>query len=363
MAPLTDAAAAMDALLAPWGLGAELLGERAAVLGLRRGGRVACGGATRLLATRDGWVAVALPRRSDLELLPAWLGIPEPSTGGAAWDPVADAVAARGTRELVAGARLLGLACAGVGERTGTAGLPAEPADLAAVRGRLVVDVSALWAGPLCAELLAAAGARVVKVEDVARPDGARRRPRFYDLVNGRKASVALDFSSAEGRAALASLLRSADVVVTSARRRAFEQLDLDPATLMAAGARPTVWVAITSHGWASPRVGFGDDAAAAGGVVAWHPDDGAPRFAADALADPLTGAVAAVRATLALAAGTPAFVDCPLAGCAAAVRAAGPARAAGADLVAAPPRARRAPARARPLGADTAAVLDAVGA
>ena len=39
----------------------------------------------------------------------------------------------------------------------------------------LVVDLSALWAGPLCAHLLGLAGARVVKVESLGRPDGARR--------------------------------------------------------------------------------------------------------------------------------------------------------------------------------------------
>ena len=63
-----------------------------------------------------------------------------------------------------------------------------------------MVDLSALWAGPLCGDLLARAGASVVKVESTQRPDGARRGSRaFFDLLNGRKRSVALDLRSREG--------------------------------------------------------------------------------------------------------------------------------------------------------------------
>ena len=52
-----------------------LLTERAALAGLARGGRTSCGGGTRLLATRDGWLALSLARGADVELLPAWLGL------------------------------------------------------------------------------------------------------------------------------------------------------------------------------------------------------------------------------------------------------------------------------------------------
>jgi hypothetical protein len=41
---------------------ATMLAGRAAILGLTRGGRVSAGGATRLLATADGWCAIAVPR-------------------------------------------------------------------------------------------------------------------------------------------------------------------------------------------------------------------------------------------------------------------------------------------------------------
>ena len=55
----------------------------------------------------------------------------------------------------------------------GTAAAPREPSEL------LVADLSSMWAGPLCGQLLARAGATVVKVETRGRPDGTapgRRR-------------------------------------------------------------------------------------------------------------------------------------------------------------------------------------------
>src|SRR4051794_1917080 len=50
-----------------------LLGERAALAGFVRHGRHSCGGATELWRAANGWVAVALPRQDDVDLLPAWL--------------------------------------------------------------------------------------------------------------------------------------------------------------------------------------------------------------------------------------------------------------------------------------------------
>src|ERR1700739_3143837 len=44
---------------------ATTLAGRAAILGLTRRGRVSAGGATRLLATADGWGGGALPRPGD----------------------------------------------------------------------------------------------------------------------------------------------------------------------------------------------------------------------------------------------------------------------------------------------------------
>jgi crotonobetainyl-CoA:carnitine CoA-transferase CaiB-like acyl-CoA transferase len=58
--------------------------------------------------------------------------------------------------------------------------------------------------------------------------------------------------------------------------------------------------------------VGFGDDTAAAGGLVRWT--SGGPRFLGDALADPVTGLAAAVGTLRALEQGGGLLVDVALA-------------------------------------------------
>src|SRR6185503_10732151 len=153
--------------------GAALLGERAAILGLGRRGTISPGGACRLLETRAGWMALTLAREDDLALLPAWLG---EAARGDPWDFVAERVARRAARRLVARARLLGLAAAEAVPpprdvprwcRSARLGTPLRRRLRVAP---LVVDLSSLWAGPLATHLLELAGAYVVKVESVQRP-------------------------------------------------------------------------------------------------------------------------------------------------------------------------------------------------
>ncbi|MCM3921727.1 CoA transferase [Frankia sp. AiPs1] len=184
-----------------------------------------------------------------------------------------------------------------IGAAGAVGGVGAEPP--------LVVDLSAMWAGPLCAHLLGEAGMRVVKVESVHRPDGARRGdPEFYDWLHAGHESVALDFTTPGGRAMLRRLVERADVVIESSRPRALAQLGLDAAELVA--ARPgRTWVSITGYGRAyadahpgPDPVAFGDDAAVAGGLVGWDRaggDTASPVFCGDAIADPLTGLFAAL--------------------------------------------------------------------
>lgn len=50
---------------------AELLAGRAALLGLSRRGRISAGGATRLVAARDGWCALTLSRPDDVDAVSA----------------------------------------------------------------------------------------------------------------------------------------------------------------------------------------------------------------------------------------------------------------------------------------------------
>ncbi|HEY5876273.1 MAG TPA: CoA transferase, partial [Ilumatobacteraceae bacterium] len=267
--------------------GLELLAERARATGFRRGGSRSVGGVSRLLACADGWIAVSLARPDDIDALPAWLGIEPPPSGERRWIAVADAVRSRPAAEVVGQARLLALPVAAVGEMAGTApavrlsplgDLDRPSAPGPAGRRPLVVDLSSLWAGPLCGRLLRSAGARVVKVEGANRPDGARfGPPSFFALMNDGKEELVVDLRTATGVGELRELLCAADVVIEASRPRALEQLGLDARSLAGESAA-RAWVAITGYGQNPPErewVAFGDDAAAAGGLVVW--DDEGP--------------------------------------------------------------------------------------
>lgn len=275
--------------------GASLLGERARLLGLCRKGATSPNGSCRLLATRDGTVALNLPRPDDWELLPALFG-----SNTSDWSQVAQHSASFETDTLVARGRLLGLAISANREMPA----PFAPFALSQVvapqpcdRPPLVVDLGSLWAAPLAGSLLRTCGAEVIKVESRTRPDSARNgNPAFFALLNSGKRSVVLDFSNRNDVMALQRLVRRADIVIEGSRPRALRQLGIQAALEAARGA---TWISITAHGRqgaAANWIGFGDDAAVAGGLsTKMHHAFGEPLFAGDAIADPLTGIIAAL--------------------------------------------------------------------
>jgi crotonobetainyl-CoA:carnitine CoA-transferase CaiB-like acyl-CoA transferase len=134
-----------------------------------------------------------------------------------------------------------------------------------------VVDLSSLWAGPLCSHLLQQAGFAVTKVESTHRPDGARfGHPHFFAELDEGKSHVEIDFRSLLGISELRALIETADVVIEGSRPRALQQLGIEVDEIMG-NAQPQVWLSITGYGrigLAGQRVGFGDDCAAAGGLV-----------------------------------------------------------------------------------------------
>ena len=225
-----------------------------------------------------------------------------------------------------------------------------------------VLDLSTLWAGPLCGDLLARAGADVVKIEHSRRPDGARLgSPRFFDALNAHKSNAALDATDPTDRARLLELMKAADIVIESARPRGLAQLGIDADALIDAHPGLT-WVSITGYGRTPPAaewIAFGDDAAAAAGLVA-RDASGDPVFCADAVADPLTGLHAALAALAGTKTGGGLF-DVSLAGVAKAVstlrRVEASAPGGCADTIEVP-RARRLGGSARAIGADTHDVL-----
>jgi len=309
---------------------AMLLGVKAGDFWGRRE-PVSFGGACRMLRAQDGVMAVNLPRTSDWELVPAWLALAggevekdapggkelpnwgaafggedvpsgeasfggEDVPGGEAalrWEALSELVRHCPTAELEAAGVELGMAVCEVGSfpeaeavkvaEILTCQSPSQQTELSA-RGKSrcnrrrgqsleavkVADLSSMWAGPLCGDLLARLGAEVIKVESSSRPDGLRQgQPDFFDSLNRSKKHVLVDFGTLSGRRQLKELLLEADVVISSCRPRALEQLEIDPAEVVSATGG--IWAGITGHGLFGPRhnrVAFGDDAAAAGGLV-----------------------------------------------------------------------------------------------
>ncbi len=272
--------------------GASLLHERMALTGAVPQGTVSAGGACHLMRAADGWIAASLPRTSDYELVPA---LTEAGAGGS-WLALHEWAASRRAVDIAERARLLGMAISRLGESQPALALPPPAAWPVPFGNPLVVDFSALWAGPLCARLLGLAGARVIKVESRDRPDGARRgNAAFYERLHAGHEEVVVEPGTADGGARLRELVESADIVIEASRPRALAGWGLDADEAVAAG---TIWVSITAYGRAQgDRIGFGDDVAAGAGLVEWDAGSTPPQpsFVGDAIADPLTGLAAAV--------------------------------------------------------------------
>jgi hypothetical protein len=381
LAACADGALAALASVAPRGAfdgldGAALLAERAAWMGLRRAGAVSPGGACRLLRCADGWIALNLPREEDLALLPAWLELEQVPDEAS----LAACIAGLPAAPLVERGRLLGLALA---ESRAPEAAPGAWFSIAAEgpqqprppRPPRVVDLSSLWAGPLCSHLLQGLGAEVIKLESPQRPDGARQgQATFFDLLNAGKRSVAIDPRTEAGRGQWLALLRSADIVIEGSRPRGLRQLGIDAEVLLR--QRPGLtWLAISAHGRGEPQEqwpGYGDDAAVEAGLSQlMRQVTGEALFAGDAIADPLTGLHAALAAWAGWLQGGGRLLAVSLAGV---MR-----HCIGFDLPSSPaalrqrqmewtalalragvaaPGARQPRARAAALGADTAAVL-----
>lgn len=281
----------------------ELLLERAELNSLHVPSQVSAAGGCRLYKCRKGWIALNLARKDDLDLIPALVEEYE----------VADlpaALSAHLASDLTVRGRVLGLAIANLDE------VPASrPVTLTQVgRSRpsptplRVLDMSALWAGPLASRLLRIAGCEVVRVESVGREDRLRENDPFhFAALNSGKNEVTLDLRSEQGRQRIRDLVANADIVIEAARPRALMQLGIDAESMV--GAQPgLIWITITAHGIAGEAaqwVGFGDDTAVAGGLSReLHETTGRIGFVGDAISDPITGIAAAELALLQARAG-----------------------------------------------------------
>ena len=126
--------------------------------------------------------------------------------------------------------------------------------------GIRVLDLTRLLPGPYATQLLADAGADVIKIEDTESGDYAREmRPTtdegigaLFDAVNRGKRSVALDLKREGGRTAFYDLLDDADVVVESFRPGVAERLGVDYDAV--SERRPdVVYCSLTGYGQNGP--------------------------------------------------------------------------------------------------------------
>lgn len=168
--------------------------------------------------------------------------------------------------------------------------------------GKRIVDLTSMWAGPLCTELLGRAGARVDKVTSEARPDGLAGTAMYAEL-NAHKTVIDIDPRFTTGRHDLERLLASADLLVSSLSTRALTNLGLLPQQISARHPRLRT-LAITAFEPDSPErswVAYGTGVHAAVGL-GWlgdeaqapaysYPDPLAGLLAAGVAADQLTGA------------------------------------------------------------------------
>jgi len=172
--------------------------------------------------------------------------------------------------------------------------------------GVCVLDLTRLLPGPYATQLLADAGADVVKVEDTGAGDYARHMPpvtddgvgAVFDAVNRGKRSVAIDLKDDDGRAAFHDLVSDADVVIESFRPGVTDRLGVDYETLT--DHRPDlVYCSLTGYGQDGPyadRAGHDLNYVGLAGLLDMTRDDDgeSPRVPGYQIADMAGGLLAA---------------------------------------------------------------------
>jgi len=126
--------------------------------------------------------------------------------------------------------------------------------------GVRVLDLTRLLPGPYATQLLADAGADVVKIEDTGAGDYARSmsptvrgRGAIFDAVNRGKRSVALDLKTDPGREAFLDLAATADVVIESFRPGVVDRLGVGPEAVRGRN-EAVVYCSLSGYGATGPR-------------------------------------------------------------------------------------------------------------
>lgn len=186
-----------------------------------------------------------------------------------------------------------------------------------ALQGLVVVDLTRVLAGPLCTQILADHGARVIKVEPPAGDETRSLGPPFdadgnaayYSALNRGKRAISLNLAVPEGREVLDRLLVRADVLVENFLPGTMERWGLGYEDVLAPKFERLIHCSISGFGADGPLGGLpGYDAVlqAMCGVMSINgaPVSGSTRVGVPVV-DHLTGYVALAGILMALHART----------------------------------------------------------
>jgi formyl-CoA transferase/CoA:oxalate CoA-transferase len=180
------------------------------------------------------------------------------------------------------------------------------------LRGTQVLDVTTSIAGPYCAQILAALGADVIKVERPDTGDDARAwGPPFWNgegtmflSANAGKRSLGISLRDPDGREAVLRLAERSDVFLQSLRPGHAEALGLGPEAVRARNPL-VVYCSVGAYGRVGPlsrEPGYDALMQAAGGLISVTGEPGRPGVRVGAsLIDQGTGTWAALGVLAAL--------------------------------------------------------------
>ncbi|MEM9551375.1 MAG: CaiB/BaiF CoA-transferase family protein [Pseudomonadota bacterium] len=140
----------------------------------------------------------------------------------------------------------------------------------APLEGLKVIEMARILAGPWAGQTLSDLGAEVIKVEAPQGDDTRRWGPPFverdadvsaayFHSTNRGKASVTVDFRTAEGQARIRELVREADVLIENFKLGGLAKYGLDYESLNAINPR-LIYCSITGFGQTGPyahRAGY----------------------------------------------------------------------------------------------------------
>jgi len=118
--------------------------------------------------------------------------------------------------------------------------------------GLKVVEMAGIGPAPMCAMLLADAGAEVIRIDRPSPSGLGIDKPLRFDLLARSRRSVAIDLKHPDGIALVLDLVRGADALIEGFRPGTMERLGLGPDVCL--GARPSlVYGRVTGWGQTGP--------------------------------------------------------------------------------------------------------------